>query len=84
MTALDHLRNVLMILADLHSDDQCQAYKDALAFYNQACPAQRIEPHDGYSTRLVHTTPIDECTSPLKVQPDGSLICPKCGLVVKR
>ncbi|KWT70711.1 hypothetical protein APY04_0772 [Hyphomicrobium sulfonivorans] len=54
-----HLGHVLSILGDLHPDDQCKAHDDAVAFFNAANPTARIEPTAGYSTRLVHMTPID-------------------------
>jgi hypothetical protein len=58
-TAIDHLGNVLSMLAELHEDDQSDAYVEALAFYNNARPDAKVEPVAGYTTRLVHETPLD-------------------------
>src|SRR4051812_29551656 len=52
--SLRHLGNVLVILAELHPDDQCRAYTEALAYHNQKCPDAIVEPIMGV-TRLVHT-----------------------------
>jgi hypothetical protein len=41
---MNHLRDVLYILADLHPDDSCEAVKKALEFYNRKHPNQHIEP----------------------------------------
>lgn len=47
----EHLGNVLYILADLHPDDQCKAFVDALEFYNGRHPEAIIAPSDmGYVT----------------------------------
>jgi hypothetical protein len=58
MRAMEHLGNVLTILAELHSDDRCNALEDALAFYNEHNPGAMIEPEDGFETRLVHVGPL--------------------------
>lgn len=57
--AMKHLGDVLQMLAELHEDDRCQAFEDALGFYNQENPNLRVEPIDGYSTRLVQYGPLD-------------------------
>jgi hypothetical protein len=57
--ALDHLGDVLYMLAELHEDEQCSAYKNALAYYNAQRPERQVIPVEGHSTRLVHTTPLD-------------------------
>ena len=57
--ALDHLGNVLSMLADLHPDEQCRAFTKALAFYNSVRPNARVEPHEGWETRLVNIGPLD-------------------------
>lgn len=54
-TALDHLGDVLYILVELHPDDQCDAYKTALAFYNDARPEKRVVPTGVAEVRLVVT-----------------------------
>lgn len=59
MDAMDHLGNVLYMLADLHPDFRCRAYAEALAFYNAARPDARVEPHEGWETRLVNIGPLD-------------------------
>lgn len=57
--AMDHLGDVLAILAELHPEERCKALDDAQAFYNAARPEARIEPVEGYETRLVSTkTPV--------------------------
>ena len=52
-----HLKNLLYMLADLHPDHQCVAYKKALEFHNKTCPEEQIKPSDiaGVSTKIVHT-----------------------------
>lgn len=57
-----HLGNVLVMLAELHADDRCQAFEDALAFYNQRHPAAMVLPVDGYSTRLLIESPLTRAT----------------------
>ena len=57
--ALKHLGNVLYMLSCLHPDEQCDAYKEALAFYNHHAPDKRIEPQEGYITRIVTERPLD-------------------------
>jgi hypothetical protein len=59
MNAMDHLGNVLSMLADLHPDYQCRAFTEALSFYNAARPDARVEPHEGWETRLVNIGPLD-------------------------
>jgi hypothetical protein len=54
-----HLGNVLMMLAELHADDRCQAFNDALEFYNARHPEARVIPLAGYVTRLAYEGPID-------------------------
>lgn len=58
-TALDHLGDVLQMLASLCPGDRCQAFADALSFYNEARPQARVEPMEGYVTRIVHFGPLD-------------------------
>lgn len=53
-TALEHLGNVLMILADLEPDDRCDALDKALAFYNAARPDRQVVPSGVGTTRLIH------------------------------
>lgn len=57
---LKHLGDVLYMLADLHRDDQCRAYTEAVAFYNAACPDEQVLPTEGYLTRVVHRTPLHD------------------------
>jgi hypothetical protein len=59
MDAMDHLRNVLYMLANLHPDYQYRAYTEALEFYNAARPDARIEPNEGYETHLVSIGPLE-------------------------
>lgn len=54
-TALDHLGDVLYMLADLAPDDQCRAYVNALNFYNSQRPDCRVEPSGVGEVRLVST-----------------------------
>lgn len=58
MDAMTHLGRVLTILADLHRDDRCRALDEAMAFYNRNNPHARVEPADGYETRLVNIGPL--------------------------
>jgi hypothetical protein len=59
-SAMDHLGDVLMMLADLSPDDRCRALDEALAFYNAAArPDAQIAHTPGYVTRLVQITPLD-------------------------
>lgn len=60
---LERLGDVLYMLADLHPDDQCRTYVNALAFYNEHCPDAPIAGEPGYTSRLVNTGPMD---SPVK------------------
>ena len=53
-----HLGQVLLILADLHPDDQCDAYCNALAFYNARHPEAKVEPEPGFALRLRYDTPL--------------------------
>lgn len=53
--ALEHLGDVLYMLSDLHPDDQCQAYIDALTFYNTTAPDKQIEPSGIGHTRLINS-----------------------------
>jgi hypothetical protein len=66
MDATDHLGNVLAMLGDLHPDDQCRAFTEALAFYNAARPNARVEPNDGWETRLVNVGPLDRALQKLE------------------
>lgn len=54
-----HLGDVLYMLAELHPDDQCRAYVEALAYYNIQYPNEQIVPEEGYSSRIVTTGPLD-------------------------
>lgn len=54
-TALDHLGDVLYMLADLHPDDQCRAYIDALNFYNSQRPNKIVAPSGFAEVRLSTT-----------------------------
>lgn len=62
--AMVHLRNVLMLLAELHPDDRCKALDKAMAFYNDAHQDGRIEPVEGYETRLVRIGPTGASSLP--------------------
>jgi hypothetical protein len=55
---MEHLGNVLMILAELHPDDRCRALDEAMAFYNGSNPNCQVEPAQGYVSRLVHEGPL--------------------------
>lgn len=52
--AMRHLRNVLYMLANLAPGDRCKAFEAALAFYNEHNPNARVEPEEGFETRLEH------------------------------
>jgi hypothetical protein len=66
--AIKHLGNVLYMLAELHEDDQCRAFSEAMSYYNAARPNQQVVPIEGYSTRLVQTGPFDAALSPDEIQ----------------
>jgi hypothetical protein len=51
----DHLRNVLVLLADLHPEDKTLGLIRAQQFYDSVSDT-KIEPHEGYVSRLIHTT----------------------------
>ncbi|QIG72578.1 hypothetical protein EVB97_020 [Rhizobium phage RHph_Y65] len=51
--AMEYLGQLLLYLQDLHPDDHCRAYEDALSFYNHHNPYQRVEPTGLGFTRLV-------------------------------
>lgn len=71
--ALNHLGEVLQLLADLHPDDRCQVLDDALAFYNERHPDARVEPVPGFISRLVIEGPVDRW---LKEHPEASEATP--------
>ena len=52
--ALEHLGNVLYYCADIHPDDRCDALDNALKFYNEARPNQRVEPSGTGHFRMLH------------------------------
>ena len=62
--ALNHLGDVLSMLAELHEDNHCRAYVEAIAFYNAQCPDNKVFPTEGYSSRLVITGPLDRLPVP--------------------
>ncbi|QIG71127.1 hypothetical protein EVB94_020 [Rhizobium phage RHph_TM40] len=51
--AMEYLGGILHYLQDLHPDDQCKAYDDALFFYNFHNPNSRVEPTGLGYTSLV-------------------------------
>lgn len=53
MEAIDHLRNVLYFVADLHPDYRCHALDEALAFYNATRPLEQVGPSDHGWQKLV-------------------------------
>lgn len=57
--ALDHLALVLDILAELVPSDRCDGLDNALAYYNERRPDARVQPLEGYVTKLVHFGPMD-------------------------
>jgi len=57
-TAMKHLGNVLVILADLVDDERCRALDEALAFYNANNPNLQVMPTEGYKTHLVSIGPL--------------------------
>lgn len=59
VAAMTYLGAVLTILAELHPDDRCRALNDAFEFYNERNPDQKVTPVAGYTTRLVHSGPLD-------------------------
>jgi len=66
MNAMEHLGNVLLILADLHEDDRCDAYVQALEFYNRENPNAQIQPMPGFVTRLQEETPLSRAIAKFK------------------
>lgn len=49
LKAEEHLGNMLLMMQDLHPDDQCRAYEEALEFYNDRHPEGQVAPSDfGY------------------------------------
>lgn len=67
--AMNHLGNVLSLLAELHEDDRCEALDEALAFYNAENPNQQIVPVEGYTTRLVQRGPLDDALESIGTAP---------------
>lgn len=67
--AILHLGNVLSMLAELHSDDRCEALESALVFYNQACPNAQVVADPAYEIRLVITGPLDRAIAALPASP---------------
>jgi len=63
--AMEHLGNVLLILADLHDDDRCDAYEQALAFYNKHNPTAQVRSTPGFVTRLQEETPLSRAIAKL-------------------
>ena len=57
--AIEHLGNVLVMLANLAPGQRCQAFDDALSYYNDQRPAARVLPMDDYLTLLVTVSPLD-------------------------
>jgi hypothetical protein len=57
--AMAYLGCLLNMLAELHPDDGCRAYDDALEFYNEQNPDDQVMAIPGYVTRLVHFGPLD-------------------------
>lgn len=53
LDAMTHLGNILYMLADLHPDDRCDALDNALLFYNEAMPDQKVMPSGIGYQRLV-------------------------------
>lgn len=51
--ALHHLGNVLAYFADLHDDDRCKAFDEALEYYNKHCPTRQVVSEFPGSQRLV-------------------------------
>lgn len=63
--ALNHLGDVLNQLADLHPDYRCRALDEALAFYNDKCPDQRVLPSGLSLQRLINIDdPLDTAPTP--------------------
>jgi len=65
--AMEHLGNVLLMLADLHEDDRCDAFVQALEFYNKENPEAQIQPMPGYVTRLQEETPLSRVIAKIQV-----------------
>lgn len=61
--AMTYLGGMLNMLAELHPDDRCRAYDDALEFYNEQNPNDQIMAVPGYVTRLVHIGPLDNISA---------------------
>lgn len=57
--AMRHLGNVLYMLAELHEDDRCEAFDEAMEFYNKENPDLQVVPLEGFTTRLDQTGPLD-------------------------
>jgi hypothetical protein len=51
--AIEHLGNVLYMLADLHPDDRCVALDNALKYYNESAPTKTVAPTGFVYERLV-------------------------------
>jgi len=69
--ALSYLGGVLYMLADLHPDDHCQAYTDAVTYYNASCPDKQVLLTKKYETRLIISkSPLDIPTKEQSVERD--------------
>ena len=62
--ALDHLGNVLTLLAELRPEDRCRALDEAVMFYNERRPEAKVTAEPGYVSRLVILGPMDQTYSP--------------------
>lgn len=58
--ALRHLGNVLCMLAELDAGDRCRAFNEALEYYNNQCPDEKIEPEIGVTFLINVLTDFDK------------------------
>lgn len=55
---MKHLGDLLYIFADLDDGDRCEAFDEALEYYNTFCEKDhQIEKLEGFTTYLVHGAP---------------------------
>jgi hypothetical protein len=56
---LKHLDNVLEIIVDLSPMDCCASLDEALKYYNELRPNNKVVRHEGYIMKLVNFGPLD-------------------------
>jgi len=64
--AMRHLGQVLYMFSDLHADDRCEAFEDAMNYYNAQNPDAMVQPVPDYETRLVHVTPLTRIATAIR------------------